>query len=286
MGAGDINIFLKNPCDPCNDIRRLYKLIEEIRALIGTLPAGGGGGCAITSVNGKGCPSTIINLTTTDIPEGINLYYTNGRVQAFGDPRYAFKTHTHLLQNITDFPTQAGHAGQILYTNGIAPFWAPAVPGFTILDAQNAVGNILQDSASIDFSYVTGTSITAEVKPTFVWSITRAKEISFKVGATNAPSEGDTAFLLRDCLGNPIIGARVVFFRERAKQYPVDDFTYNPATGMVIVTVPLLAGQRLVFEAHQADMWEICEYENPTNLLLINTFDALLINAVDAFNLD
>ncbi len=89
-------------------------------------------GSAVTSVNGQ---TGVVVLTTTNISEGSNLYYTDGRF----DTRFASKTTSDLTE------------GSNLY--------------FTDERAQDAVGNILTDSATIDFTYNdAGNTITADVK--------------------------------------------------------------------------------------------------------------------------
>lgn len=89
---------------------------------------------SVTSVNGQ---TGIVVLDTDDINEGAtNLYYTQARF----DSAFAAKSTTDLAE------------GSNLY--------------FTDERAQDAVGTILVDSASIDFTYNDGTpSITASVLP-------------------------------------------------------------------------------------------------------------------------
>lgn len=73
--------------------------------------------------------------STSDLAEGTNLYYTNTRF----DTRFATKSTTDLVE------------GSNLY--------------YTDERAQDAVGNILTDSSSIDFTYNDGTpSVTAALK--------------------------------------------------------------------------------------------------------------------------
>ncbi|WP_028521961.1 hypothetical protein [Runella limosa] len=55
----------------------------------------------VTSVNGK---TGAVALSTTDVPEGTNLYWTNAR----GDVRYSPLGHTHTWAQITDKPDLAG----------------------------------------------------------------------------------------------------------------------------------------------------------------------------------
>ena len=79
---------------------------------------------------------TLSPFTTTDLAEGTNLYYTSGRF----DTAFAAKSTTNLTE------------GTNLY--------------FTDERAQDAVGTILTDSASVDFTYNdAGNTITAAVLP-------------------------------------------------------------------------------------------------------------------------
>ena len=90
-------------------------------------------GSAVTSVNGQ---TGVVVLDTDDISEGTtNLYYTNGRF----DTRFATKSTSDLTE------------GSNLY--------------FTDERAQDAIGTILTDTATIDFTYNdAGNQITADVK--------------------------------------------------------------------------------------------------------------------------
>jgi hypothetical protein len=55
----------------------------------------------VTSVNGK---TGAVSLSTTDVPEGTNLYWTNAR----GDARYSLLGHTHTWNDISGKPDFAG----------------------------------------------------------------------------------------------------------------------------------------------------------------------------------
>jgi len=52
-----------------------------------------------------------VTLTTTNITEGINLYYTDARVQTFGDSRYSLTSHTHTFASLTSKPTTISDYG-------------------------------------------------------------------------------------------------------------------------------------------------------------------------------
>ena len=88
------------------------------------------GSNAVDSVNGlKG----VVVLTTTNIAEGTNLYYTAGRFNT----AFAAKSTTDLAE------------GTNLY--------------FTNLRAEDAVGGIVANSSKVSLTYVSGTSLTANI---------------------------------------------------------------------------------------------------------------------------
>lgn len=65
-----------------------------------------GGGDAVTSVNGQ---QGVVVLTTANIAEGgTNYYYTNTRVQTFGDTRYSLLNHEHVYSDIANLSTYTG----------------------------------------------------------------------------------------------------------------------------------------------------------------------------------
>lgn len=57
---------------------------------------------SVSSVNGF---TGAVNLTTSNINEGLNLYYLDSRVQSFADTRYSQLGHTHPFSQITNLPT-------------------------------------------------------------------------------------------------------------------------------------------------------------------------------------
>lgn len=70
-------------------------------------------------------------------------------------------------------PDQSGNNGKVLTTDGSSASWDSAAAGYTDEQAQDAVGSILTDTATIDLTYSDATpSITADVKDA---SITYAK---------------------------------------------------------------------------------------------------------------
>lgn len=65
-----------------------------------------GGGDAVTSVNGQ---QGVVVLTTANIAEGgTNYYYTNTRVQTFGDTRYSLLNHEHVYSDIANLSSYTG----------------------------------------------------------------------------------------------------------------------------------------------------------------------------------
>ncbi|MBS4041343.1 MAG: hypothetical protein KGZ81_12190 [Flavobacteriales bacterium] len=64
------------------------------------------GGDAVTSVNGQ---QGVVVLTTANIAEGgTNYYYTNTRVQTFGDTRYSLLNHEHVYSDIANLSSYTG----------------------------------------------------------------------------------------------------------------------------------------------------------------------------------
>jgi hypothetical protein len=299
MADNDFNIYLsgKHGCDPCFDLKNVYCEIQRLRDLINDMNSPSKT-CCVESVNGK---TGVVVLTTTDIAEGINLYYSNSRVQAFSDPRYAFKNHTHLLSQITDFPSQSGQGGKILFTNGVVPFWGTIPSGFTDEQAQDAVGSVLVDTSSIDLTYDDiANTISGTVKDNYIRGLFSGsglinynssfgiismsiigKRISLRVGDTNGPVNGATIFTMVDCDGVPVTGKEIDLFLERHLMIPDGvDYTYDPATGTVVMTNPLISGQHLVIHAHEPSVWETCTITTAATggRMLINSTDLFLIN--------
>jgi hypothetical protein len=118
-----------------------------------------------------------------------------------------------------------------------------------------------------------------------VYTTSRAQEIWMDVDDEDAPAAGATTFTLNSCGGIPVTNKHIKFYRERARQKPGRDFSYEPSTGQVTVTVALETGETLLFEVYPQEMWTSCVTEPPlnpiTNSLLINDTDALLINNSD-----
>lgn len=65
-----------------------------------------GGGDAVTSVNGQ---QGVVVLSTANIAEGgTNYYYTNTRVQTYGDTRYSLLNHEHVYSDIANLSSYTG----------------------------------------------------------------------------------------------------------------------------------------------------------------------------------
>lgn len=269
--------------------REIKKLWQEIRNLKQIIYNGGtgGGACCVVSVNGK---AGVVVLTTTDINEGTNKYFTNSRVQIFSDPRYAFKVHQHLLADILDFPSQTGNAGKVLLTDGTNPYWgagggvgssnisgsspiqynpttgviSTTLTQYTNEMAQDAVGSILFNSQTIDFIYNdAGNTISANVKQSIIDAIgTSFLRIKFTVGGAGAPQAGSNSFILTSCNGLPVTNKSIFFWKERELQIDKNnrDFTYNPTTGQINVNIDLEAGEDCVFLCVSSDNFMDCSF--------------------------
>lgn len=100
---------------------------------------------SVVSVNGQ---TGVVSLTTTNIAEGTNLYFTDERV----DDRVAA-----LLQ--------AGTGVSLVYNDAANTLTISGSTQYTDEMAQDSVGNILTDSTTIDFTYDdTANTITAIAK--------------------------------------------------------------------------------------------------------------------------
>lgn len=60
---------------------------------------------SVISVNGF---DGVVNLTTANIPEVTNLYYTNTRVKTYGDTQWSLLGHTHTTSDITNLSSYTG----------------------------------------------------------------------------------------------------------------------------------------------------------------------------------
>jgi hypothetical protein len=110
--------------------------------------------------------SSFFGKTTSDLSEGTNFYYTDARF----DTRLGTKTTDNLTEGTTNKYDQT-----VVLNEGTGIDVTGTYPNFTIAStitqytdelAQDAVGTILADSSSIDFTYTDGTpEITAVVLP-------------------------------------------------------------------------------------------------------------------------
>lgn len=155
---------------------------------------------------------------------------------------------------------------------------------YTDENAQDAVGNILEDTDSIDVEYNDETPyIRVTLKDEYVFNLLRKTEVRFYVGTEGYPQVGETSFYLKDCNGNILTNKKIDFFRERVLEWEGDDYTYNAVTGLITVVNPFRTGERCLIKVEDVRMWQRCEGTPSTNYLLINSTDVLLINDTDSF---
>jgi hypothetical protein len=83
------------------------------------------------------------------------------------------------------------------------------------------------------------------------------KEIIFTAGNTGAPAIGATAFQLRDCGGNVVLGKKLVVFREGEFQTQGKHYTYDGDTGNMEVAVEL-DEEQMIIHAWPPELWETC----------------------------
>lgn len=135
----------------------------------GTAPGGGGGG-AVDSVNGQ---VGDVVLTTTDISEGTNLYFTNARADSNFDTRLATKTTDNLNEGITNYyftNTRARQAIQVSDTGGFGSVSYDSVSGTitytgtSTAEVRNSItasGSLTYNSTTGDISYTQPTNVSA-----------------------------------------------------------------------------------------------------------------------------
>ena len=88
----------------------------------------------VTSVNNK---NGAVSLSTTDISEGTNLYYTDAKVNSAFDTRFATKSTTNLTEGTNQYftPARAREAisasGSLSYSNGVVSYTTPNSDGIS-----------------------------------------------------------------------------------------------------------------------------------------------------------
>jgi hypothetical protein len=120
----------------------------------------------VTSVNGQ---TGAVVLTTTNIAEGTNLYWTTAR----GDARYSLLGHTHTYADITGKPltfNPASHTHPYTEVTGITAGTGITYSGGVIASTITQYTNAMAQAAELDpFGYawhyfgVSGTQITLEI---------------------------------------------------------------------------------------------------------------------------
>jgi hypothetical protein len=154
-------------------------------------------------------------------------------------------------------------------------------------EVQDIIGfSTVVDTSSVDAIYDdVGNTLELHVLPNFIYNLTQADEVRFKVGDTGAPVVAtDTTFILQDCDGVALTDKKVKFYRGGLLQYQGDDYTYDPVTAAITVTVAFSADEKLIFEAWPDLMWRDCLIGTgggSEGALSINGEDELLVNSTD-----
>jgi len=84
---------------------------------------------SVQSVNGQ---TGVINLTTSNIPEGSNLYYTNARVKSYGATQWSLLGHIHSISDVTGLETALNskvNALENAYAMGFSSGQLPTIDG-------------------------------------------------------------------------------------------------------------------------------------------------------------
>lgn len=125
-----------------------------------------------SSVGGGGSGGDFVGPASSTTNNLISFADTTGKLGADSGLATAAVTghiastsNPHSVTANQVLPSQATHTGKFLQTDGSNTSWQTAAGGgYTDEDAQDAVGNILTDSATIDFTYNDGANtITADV---------------------------------------------------------------------------------------------------------------------------
>lgn len=176
-----------------------------------------GGGDAVTSVNGQ---QGVVVLTTANIAEGgTNYYYTNTRVQTFGDTRYSLLNHEHVYADIANLSSYTGF--DVRYKSiSYVPAWSDITgkPSFATVATSGAYSDLsgtptlgsLAALSSIGNTYITDVAwskvtgapsfLTSETDPTiYAWAKASVKpsytyaEIGGTVPTWNQNTTGNAA---------------------------------------------------------------------------------------------
>jgi hypothetical protein len=176
-----------------------------------------GGGDAVVSVNGQ---QGVVVLSTANISEGgTNYYYTDARVQTFGDTRYSLLNHEHVYSDIANLGSYTGF--DVRYKSiSYVPAWSDitgkpsfatvatsgsysdlsGTPTLGSLAALSSIGNAY--ITDVAWSKITGapTFLTTETDPTiYAWAKASVKpsytyaEIGGTVPTWNQNTTGNAA---------------------------------------------------------------------------------------------
>lgn len=212
----------------------------------------------ILSINGE--TGTEVILDSDDIDEGLsNLYYTPERV----DDRVAALI-------------RAGTNIGIVYNDDANTLTINSTSVYTNEQAQDAVGAILTNTSSINVLYDdTVPSIKLSINDSYIFNLLKKIEIRFVVGVSEGFTNGTTTFYLKDCSGNLLTNKKIRFFRERFREWEGTDFTYDPTTALMTLSIPFKTNDRCVIEVEDDRMWSICNYvegASPTTREFSNDF--------------
>lgn len=125
-------------------------------------------------------------------------------------------------------------------------------------------GNNLLDIVVGDDDVTYGDNILYTVNQTnlttFVQNTVSVTEVRFKVGHVGSPlNAGDTTFTLQDCSSVTLTNKVIKLFIEGYRKYYGDDYVYNPTTGVITLSTPVIANQRFVIEAHPLGNYIECD---------------------------
>lgn len=112
---------------------------------------------------------------------------------------------------------------------------------------------------------ITINGVTQDLSANRTWNIAGGGpvdpwyEISFIAGnGTHAPIAGVDEWTVKKCDGTTVTDRKLVLYRERKRQFPGVDYNWDSATGMLQVTNPFIAGERVQLELHPMTYVEEC----------------------------